>query len=212
MSFATNYGELKTAVANWLERDDLTTRIPEFIALGEYRIAKTVRVRELETSASQAMTIGQRNYNLPTNYVQFRRVYAGTAPNRLEYRSPLHYWEMYGNTTNGAPQVFTIEGDEILLGPPPNTSQGFQMLYYAKPTAFSSDSDTNDLLTTAGGLYLYAALIESAPFLGDDPRVLIWTQMYEDMLARTQEADSADRYSGDALVGKWPAQADPRAR
>ena len=32
------YAELQTAVANWLDRDDLTDRIPEFIALAEAKM------------------------------------------------------------------------------------------------------------------------------------------------------------------------------
>ena len=39
----SNYTELKTAVANWLDRDDLTDRIPEFIALAESRFNRLLR-------------------------------------------------------------------------------------------------------------------------------------------------------------------------
>jgi hypothetical protein len=40
----SNYGELKTAVANYLSRDDLEDRIPEFIALAEDRLAVKLRI------------------------------------------------------------------------------------------------------------------------------------------------------------------------
>lgn len=208
----TNYGELKTAVANWLERDDLTARIPEFVALAENRIARTVRIRELEATTTTAMVIGQKPYALPTNYVQFRRVYVATTANRrLEFRSPVHYWSVYANLPNGTPEVFTIEDDNLLLGPAPDTIDNIDFLYYAKLAGFSADADTNDVLTNATGLYLYGALIESAPFLGNDPRVLIWTQMWEDLKAKVEESDNADRYSGDARVGRWQMANDPRA-
>lgn len=49
MSIAT-FAELKTAVANWASRDDLTSRIPEFIALAEDRIGLKLRVRALEAT------------------------------------------------------------------------------------------------------------------------------------------------------------------
>jgi hypothetical protein len=52
----TNYGELKTAVANWLKRGDLTSRIPEFIALAEDRINKKLRVRAMEASATLVLS------------------------------------------------------------------------------------------------------------------------------------------------------------
>ena len=38
------YAELKTAVANWLDRDDLTDRIPEFIALAEAKMNRNLRI------------------------------------------------------------------------------------------------------------------------------------------------------------------------
>ena len=182
------YGELKTAVANWLERDDLTPRIPEFIALAENRIARTVRIREMESTTTTAMVVGQKPYTLPTDYVEFRRVYINTSTiQRLEYRSPVHYWSVYANLANSTPQVFTVEDENLLLGPPPDTTDNIDFLFYAKPTAFSADADTNSILTNATGLYLYGALIESAPFLGNDPRVLIWAQMWEDLKTRARE-------------------------
>jgi len=45
----TTYSELKLAVANWLGREELTNRIPEFIALAEDRIADDLRAQSLET-------------------------------------------------------------------------------------------------------------------------------------------------------------------
>ena len=37
------YAELQTAVANWLDRGDLTDRIVEFIDLAEVRINRIIR-------------------------------------------------------------------------------------------------------------------------------------------------------------------------
>ena len=44
------FSELKTAIANWLERGDLTSRIPEFVQLAEDRIGRELRVRAMEAS------------------------------------------------------------------------------------------------------------------------------------------------------------------
>ena len=41
----TNYTELKTAVANFLARSDLTDRIPEFISLAEGRLSRELESR-----------------------------------------------------------------------------------------------------------------------------------------------------------------------
>ena len=212
MTIITNYGELKTEIANYLNRDDLTNRIPGFIDLAQDRIAKVVRAKEMEQTHTTATVASQNNYSLPADYLEFRRVYHddSTTKTRLEFRSPAHYWSVYGNSADGTPVVFTIEAAEILLGPAPDAIESIELLYYGRPTNFSSDSDTNTLLTNATGLYLYGALLESAPFLGNDPRLVIWTQMFEDMVARTNESDITDRYSGDPGVMRVAAQNNPR--
>ena len=45
----TTFAELKTAVANWLDRSDLDDRIPEFIALAETRHRRDFKIRRMET-------------------------------------------------------------------------------------------------------------------------------------------------------------------
>ena len=39
------YAELQTAVANWLDRGDLTERIKEFIGLAEARMNRVLRLQ-----------------------------------------------------------------------------------------------------------------------------------------------------------------------
>ena len=39
----TTYAELKTAIASWLNRDDLTSVIPDFIALTEAALNRDLR-------------------------------------------------------------------------------------------------------------------------------------------------------------------------
>ena len=45
----SNYAELQTATANWLDRTDLTDRIPEFIDLAESTFNRTIRNRQMIT-------------------------------------------------------------------------------------------------------------------------------------------------------------------
>ena len=39
----TTYAELKTAIANWLNREDLTSVIPDFISLAEADFNRKLR-------------------------------------------------------------------------------------------------------------------------------------------------------------------------
>ena len=45
MGFAT-YTELKTSIANYLGRSDLTSVIPDFITFAEIRLAREIRARQ----------------------------------------------------------------------------------------------------------------------------------------------------------------------
>lgn len=200
MSIAT-YAELKTAVANFLERDDLTNRIPEFISLAEDRIYQTLRIREMEATSTITTTAAQQTDSLPTRYIGARRLYVDASPDTiLEYRSPVNFWSMYGSQTTASPVVFTIEGENFVWGPVPDSAYSIKVLYYNRLAAFSSDSDTNNLLTKARGLYLYGALLEAAPFLGNDPRVITWAQLFDDLKERVESSDKRDRFSGYPLT------------
>ena len=55
-----DYAGLKAAVADWLGRDDLTGRIPDFIALAERRMARELRLRIMERRAETEVQAGPR--------------------------------------------------------------------------------------------------------------------------------------------------------
>lgn len=210
MSIST-YGEIKTAVANWLARSDLTTRIVEFVALAESRIAygadddttaypsEPIRIRGMETEST--LTVNARTVALPTGYLETRRFYLDTDPIiKLDYQSPSDFWAAAVATT-GKPVKFTIEGENLVLGPKvPDSSYSGKFLYYKKFTAFSSDSDTNWLVANAPQIYVYGALLEAAPFIRNDTRLPMWHGLYKSIANGLNRADERDRYSGAPLV------------
>ncbi len=203
----SNYGELKTAVARYLVRDDLTGDIADLIRQGEARLHADLRLRFMEATANVDIVTGTRNSMLPERYLEGRTIYIDTTPKqRLEWRSPVEYWELWADKTAAKPEVFTIQGEEFLWGPVPDTGYTAKIVYYKQPAVLTNDADTNGLFTLAPNMYLYAALIEAAPFLGNDPRVQIWSALYEDMKDRLQAADARDRYSGDTRLATREAQ------
>ena len=64
MAGFSNYEELKVAVADWLGRDDLTPRIPDFIALAEHRMARELKLRALERRFELDIPAGQERVSL----------------------------------------------------------------------------------------------------------------------------------------------------
>ena len=196
----STYTELKTAVANWLDRDDLTDRIPEFIALAEARMNRVLRLRMMEAKYTASTVGAQRNYALPTGYLQMRNFQLNTSPiTTLSYVSPEIFDRLWGGSTGGTPQFYTILANEIQLGPIPASVQTMEMLFYKKITALSGTNPTEQMLTDNPDIYLYGALLEAEPFIMNDERVSLWALGFEKAVASLQEQDDKDRHSGSAL-------------
>ena len=196
----STYNELKTAVANWLDRDDLTDRIPEFIALAEARMNRVLRLRMMESKYTASTVASQRNYALPTGYIQMRNFQINTSPvTPLQYVSPEIYDRLWGGSTGGTPQFYTIITNEIQLGPVPGSVLTLEMLFYKKITALSGTNNTEQMLTNNPDIYLYGALLEAEPFIMNDERVGLWAKGFQQAVADLQEQDNKDRHSGSAL-------------
>lgn len=196
----SNYSELNTAVANWLDRDDLTDRIPEFIALAEARFNRLLRIRAMETKQTASTVASQRNLALPTNFIQMRNLQINTSPiTSLEYVTPEMYDRLYGGSDTGTPKAYTILADEIQLGPIPASVQTIEMLFYKKFDALTSSATTNWMITNAPDVYLYGCLLEAEPFIMNDPRVQLWATAFQQAIADIQDQDNRDRHSGSAL-------------
>src|SRR5687767_14687262 len=120
----TTYGELKTAVANFLSRSDLSARIPEFVAMAEGWIAhgldmgalrvEPLRIRAMEATAD--ITIAAQTAALPARFLGRRRFYLDSAPRSvLEYYAPEQFWDVFADATSGQPRGFTVEGDSFVF-------------------------------------------------------------------------------------------------
>ena len=196
----STYSELTTAVANWLDRDDLTLRIPEFIALTEAKFNRTLRLRSMEAKYTADTVADQRNLALPTGYIQMRNFQVNTSPlTTLSYVTPEIYDRLWGGSTSGIPKFYTILANEISLGPIPASVVEVEMLFYKNFENLSSTVATNWLITNAPDVYLYGVMMQAEPFIMNDERVPMWKIALDEALASLQEQDNKDRHSGSAL-------------
>ena len=205
----TTYGELKTAVANWLARSDLTAFIPDFIRLAEARIhhgsdnpqfpSEPLRIRLMETAVD--VTIDAQTEALPTGFLGARRFFINSTPiTNLNQVSPTQLYTDFPDGTTGRPVEYTIEGSNFVFGPSPDQTYTGKLLYYKEFTSFSADADTNTLLTTSPGVYLYGALIEAMPFIQDDARLPMWFAMFSAAVNGLQGTNKRDAWSGSIRV------------
>ena len=208
------YATLQTAVANWLDRSDLTDRIPEFIALAEARMNRNLRLSIMlnvdETTLGGAATLvaGTRDYALPSGYLQMVDFHLRTSPiTTLSYLTPENMNRMWAGTQKGKPLAYTIFSDNasgtpiksVRLGPSPDSSYDYSIMFYKKVDALSTVNTTEAMLTDNPDVYLYGALLEAEPFLMNDQRVQLWATAFQESVRALQEQDNKDRHSGSAM-------------
>ena len=176
----STYSDLQAAVGNWLNRTDLTDRIPDFIALSEAQMNRRLRVRQMVTRA-EAILAGEF-VDAPSDMlepIQLALEISESDVRVLQYLAPERLLaEKAGIIASGEPEFYTIIGGTLQLLPAPDTAYTNELTYYAKIPALASNP-TNWLLDTYPDAYLYGALVHAAPYLVDDERVMTWGSMFQ---------------------------------
>lgn len=194
------YSTLQTKIADWLHRQDLTSVIPDFIAIGEAKLNADLECRDMETDTTISILSGNSRAATPTDMLEVRRLKLTTSPyTMLNYVSPDKLSATYDASSGGAPVEFTVTGGYFEFGPIPDGNYDAELVYYQKIPALSTTNTSNWLLNKWPYAYLYAALVASAPYLRDDNRVQVWEKEYQKMV---QTINSIDWYSGPTMVVK----------
>ena len=196
----STYEQLQTAVKNWSKRADLDALIPDFIRLSELRVNRNLRIRKMETRQQTGTVAGQAYYGLPAYYMQMRSFKLNTTPlTDLDYLTPERMDTVWAGSHQGQPKAYTIVGDEIRLGPTPDSIYTMEMLFWQKPVSLSDSAPTNFMLTANPDALLYGALIELCSYSENDKGVMKWTQLFNEAVNAVQIEDDRDRASGGAL-------------
>lgn len=186
------YAQLQTAVANWLERGDLTDRIPEFITLAEARINRRLRRSNLETDLALVGVPGSRFIALPATFDTALQMWLtdATGRNRL---IPVPATQLETSTSAGRPSFYAIDGSNVAFERPLDQAYNFELRQTAM-LALSDASPTNAILTQWPDLYLNGTLAEAAPYMLDDERMKIFEPKFVvalDEVGRHESRNSA---------------------
>lgn len=192
-----NYSDLKTSVANYLGRSDLTSQIPDFITLAELRLSRDIRTRRMLKTATATTTSGDATVGLPSDFLAIRDVHIQGSPRTLvTYLSPSAFSSNARADDTGLPVFYTMRSNEFELAPKPDTTYTLQMLYYFKPSALSDSNTSNEFLANYPDALLYGSLLEAEPYLMNDARLQVWANLYNQAVTRINESDEESEYAG----------------
>jgi hypothetical protein len=196
----TTYSELKTAVADFLNRDDLTSAIPNFVALAEASLNRRMRAPEMVTRAT--VTVDAEYESRPADWLETIRYQMTTNPiTVLQFVTPEEaIIQKTKFSVSGTPLFFSTVGTQFQHVPAPDTSYSGELMYYARVAGLSDANTSNWLLTANPDIYLYATLVQSAPYLKEDERIGVWAGILDRLMAEYEVAEQRAKTGSSRLV------------
>lgn len=195
----STYAELQAAIADFLNRDDLTSVIPTFISLAEAQMARDIRHWRQEKRV--VTTVDEQYENLPSDWLSMISLRL-TDGGRLSIISSAEMQDRQERSqSTGKPMHYRITSDQIEFYPAPSEGYGLTMQYYAKVPALSSVQTDNWILQEAPDVYLYGALVHASPYLSDDNRTQVWAAFYRAGVEALNRDSMSARASGPLRMG-----------
>jgi len=193
----SNYTELQASIADFLNRSDLTSVIPDFITMCEAEFNRTLRVRDM--SVRTRAPIDSQYLKLPSDFIGMRNIDLLTDPvTPMAYKN-LQNLDIHRSAhSTGKPLYYSIMKDNLEFAPAPDGDYTIEIVYYQKIPALSADetNGVNWLLTDHPDAYLYGSLMHSAPYLQADERVGLWAGKYQQVIQQITSSDEKAKFSG----------------
>jgi len=188
----TTYDGLKASVADWLNREDLSAVIPDFIELAENRIFHELRSPFNEKTILSSISDGGY-ISLPADFLEAKDVFFNYNPLSRISLTQLH---SYTPVSGQPPEYFAREVHRLRLFPIPTVleTDEIRIIYYYDPGRLTSANTSNVVFSGAPEIYLYATLAEASTYLGSDSSR--WEGGYQNAMGRIMQHAKTAEYSG----------------
>jgi hypothetical protein len=195
----SNYTELQASVLDWLNRDDLAAKVPDFIRLAEAKFNRKLRLREQLVRV--LTTVGDCGETaLPDDWLESKDVWLenGDDDAQLEVVAYDDLLNIRRTEAPGTPRAYALQGTTLALAPLNGGSNEVKLAYYRTIPPLASNT-TNWLLLKAPDAYLYGACLQAAPYLRDAEQLAVWNAGLTQTLDELVEADKQAQHSGSPL-------------
>ena len=196
----TSYDNLKTNIADYLARSDLTDKIPMFVALAEKRLNRDLRLRQTLQQSTYTLDSGFQ-VPTPSDFLEMKDIHIDANPIvNLNFKTVSQFYRLDNVSGSGNPINYTLVSNNFVLAPRPTGSSVINMTYYKIPKVLSDTNSSNEYLDVCPDLLLYASLVESAPFLMNDERLTTWEQLYTRGLTSITKSDEQSEFPAQPLA------------
>ena len=132
----SNYVMLQAAVADWLNRTDLTSQIPDFVTLCEAEMKRRIR----RTSTRTTISLSAEETTPPADMAELRSASLETGspyqdvPLRLCTPEMLSARRSRAGAVAGRPTDMAIIAGKIVVSPAPDTTYTARIVYFVQLT------------------------------------------------------------------------------
>lgn len=191
----TTLTELKSDIADWLERDDLTdSQLNKFVLMAERQIWRILRCAEMIATQSIPLTPGT-DQGLPDELLMVRSVSLEGAKLKPMSRDYVVREAAAPHDTPVTPRYYSTQGRSIFIAPG-SDAKSFSIMGYYRP-AYLSVTATNPVLVAHYDIFLYACLMVANHFLKMEDESAKWGQA----MAQSIELANATAINNAGLTG-----------
>lgn len=198
-----SYTTLQAAIADWLNRGDLTATIPDYIRLVEAELGRILKGRPMTTELPVVFDTTGR-LALPSDFVRCTSLTLETDlygwP--VEFKPYQYVVQKQAQLITGPPRYAAVVGTDIVIAPTPDSDTQYtgNLIYDATLTPLSVSATTNWVLTDHPDAYLFGSLYQAAPYLNNDERIPVWEARYYKALDQIRELTQQSEYGGTPIV------------
>lgn len=190
----SDYSSLKTAIANWLARADLTGAIPDFIQLAQKRISRDLRSHRMIANDGGTLLAG--NFALPVEFVallSLKVIYGGR---EIDLRPIAPSMDVnHADVTYPYGFVMSANRIEVLGGA---GDEAYLFRYWQNGGEPSDDNPS--FIAYFPDIYLYASLLEAAPYLKQDARIQTWATGYQAAIEAENRVSNETRWANSPRI------------
>jgi len=175
-----NYGQLKTAVLNYMHRPDLTAEVAGFVRLAEGMIRRDLRADTYVVTLDEDDRVEGGVYTIPSTVLEVRSVVVGGKP-----LDPVGPSEIAAARVEWSPVQYCVHGSTIEIRGVPGDGAEITLRYFGHPAPLEQDADE---LVLDEALYLYGALFFGYQFTQDLELAQAALDTFQDALQKLNEA------------------------
>lgn len=193
---ATTYATLKTEIADFIERNDLTSVVDTFIDLCEAEMQRELKLLSFESSGTVTVTNGEGT--LPAGFSAVRSVsWDGLPERQLHYVTPSRLRAV--NATDPAfVSFYTITGNVFKVAD--DSSGTLNLTYMANFTPLSDGNTTNAILTNHPAAYLYGSLVHAAVYCKDFDGGVTYKGLFDAEMQKIKKDNNDKKFAGQLQV------------